>query len=222
MIELYHCMSARSFRPLWVLEELGLNYKLNMLPFPPRVHAREYLEINPLGTIPALIADDIMMTESVAICEYLAKRYGPTLLEVLPEESGYANYLNWLHFGEATLTFPQTIVLRYGQFEEAQRRFPQVVEDYSRWFLGRLRAVGSALEGQEYLCQNRFTVADISVGYALMLAEFIGLSDKFPENVRIYWSRLQTKDSFTKALVAQEAAALEQGVSTVHAPMTGS
>ena len=52
MITLYHCHAARSFRPLWMLEEMGLAYELKMLPFPPRVFAKEYLGINPLGTIP--------------------------------------------------------------------------------------------------------------------------------------------------------------------------
>lgn len=51
MIILFHCMSARSFRPLWTLEELGLPYELHMLPFPPRAHARQYLNVNPLGTV---------------------------------------------------------------------------------------------------------------------------------------------------------------------------
>ncbi|MBK5356601.1 glutathione S-transferase family protein [Pseudomonas sp. TH41] len=214
MITLYHCMSARSFRPLWALEELGLSYKLNMLPFPPRVHARQYLDINPIGTVPALVIDDILMTESAAICQYLAKRFGPTALEIDPEEPDYAKYLNWLHYGEATLTFPQTLILRYGQFEEPQRRLPQVVEDYSRWFLGRLKAISSALEGREYLCQNRFTIADISVGYALMLAEFIGLGDRFPENVMLYWQRLQSRESFTKAWLAIAREVLGQTVQT--------
>jgi glutathione S-transferase len=221
MITLYHCMSARSFRPLWTLEELGLSYTLNMLPFPPRVHARHFLDINPIGTVPAVIVDDVLMTESAAICEYLANRYGPTPLEVLPDELDYPSYLNWLHYGEATLTFPQTLILRYGQFEEPQRRLPQAVEDYSRWFLGRLRAIEIALKGQDFLCQNRFTVADISVGYALMLADFIGLSEKFPENIRLYWERLRARESFTKAWIAQETGALQQGVSTVHAPLIG-
>jgi hypothetical protein len=52
VIILYHCAAARSFRPLWTLEELGLPYDLRMLPFPPRVLAREYLALNPLGTFP--------------------------------------------------------------------------------------------------------------------------------------------------------------------------
>ena len=52
MIALWHCVDARSFRPLWALEEIGVPYHLEILPFPPRFHAREYLKINPLGTIP--------------------------------------------------------------------------------------------------------------------------------------------------------------------------
>ena len=55
MIVLYHCANARSFRALWMLEELGLPYELRMLPFPPRVLQKTYLDINPLGTIPLLL-----------------------------------------------------------------------------------------------------------------------------------------------------------------------
>ncbi len=115
MITLYHCVGARSFRPLWMLEELGLPYELKMLPFPPRVLAKEYLAINPLGTIPFMIDGETRMTESAAICHYLGTRYGPTQLVVGVEEPAYGAFLNWLSFGEATLTFPQTLVLRYGR-----------------------------------------------------------------------------------------------------------
>ena len=75
-LTLYHCGSARSFRPLWALEEMRLPYALNLLPFPPRVHAKEYFAINPLGTIPALLDGETLMTESAAICQYLASKYG--------------------------------------------------------------------------------------------------------------------------------------------------
>lgn len=74
-ITLYHCVSARSFRPLWLLEELGLPYQLRMLPFPPRALARSFLQENPLGTVPLLVDGDIRMTESSAICQYLAARH---------------------------------------------------------------------------------------------------------------------------------------------------
>ncbi len=75
MITLHHCMSARSLRPLWMLEELGLPYELKMLPFPPRALARPFLELNPLGTVPAFSDQNTRMTESAAICQYLAARF---------------------------------------------------------------------------------------------------------------------------------------------------
>lgn len=107
MIELYHCVDARSFRVLWALEEMGLEYRLHLLPFPPRIHRPDYLEKNPLGTIPLLIDGNIRMTESAAIPQYLATRYGPTPLAVNVDEQDYALWLDWLHRAEATLTFPR-------------------------------------------------------------------------------------------------------------------
>jgi glutathione S-transferase len=218
MITLYHCMSARSFRPLWMLEELGTPYELVMLPFPPRALARPYLERNPLGTIPLMIDGETRMTESVAICQYLCAVSAPTPLQVEPSEAEFGAYLNYLHFGEATLTFPQTLVLRYSRFEPEERRQPIVVEDYAKWFHARLRTLEPRLAEREYLCAGRFTAADVSVGYALMLAEHAGLASQFTPAVAAYWERLRQRDAHVRALRSQEAAAQAQGVSTVPAP----
>lgn len=220
MITLYHCMSARSFRPLWMLEELGLPYELVMLPFPPRVSARSYLDINPLGTIPLMIDGRTRMTESAAICQYLCALSAPTPLQVEPGEEDYGAYLNYLHFGEATLTFPQTLVLRYSRFEPEHRRQPIVAQDYGKWFLARLRTLEPVLAEQAHLCAGRFTAADVSVGYALMLAQHLGLASRFTPAVEAYWERLQQRDAYIRALRSQEAAAITQGVSTVPAPDT--
>lgn len=218
MITLYHCVSARSFRPLWMLEEMGLEYDLKMLPFPPRVHAKPFFEINPLGTVPALTDDGLQMTESAAICQYLADRYGPTHLTVSVDEADYGHFLDLLHFGEATLTFPQTLLLRYGRFEPEDRRLPQVVDDYSRWFLARLRRIDSRLQDRDYLCADRFTAADISVGYALMLADYQGLSTQYSDRVRAYWLRLQNRPAFQQAMTRQHHEAIAQEVPTTPAP----
>ncbi len=218
MITLYHCVSARSFRPLWTLEELGLPYELLMLPFPPRALQRSYLEHNPLGTIPLMVDGSTRMTESVAICEYLCSRAAPTPLQLLPAEDDYGAYLNYLHFGEATLTFPQTLLLRYGRFEPMERRQPQVVQDYTKWFLARLRPLEPVLAARTHLCAGRFTIADISVCYALMLAEHLQLSDQFTPSVAAYWSRMKQRESFGRAMAAQLAAAQAQGVSPTPVP----
>lgn len=202
-IELYHCADARSFRALWALEELGLPYTLHLLPFPPRARAPEYLQLNPLGTIPLLVDGDTRMTESAAILQYLAVRHGPSPLAVAPEEPAYGAWLNLLHFGEATLTFPQTLVLRYRLLEPEARRQPQVADDYARWFLSRLRHVDRALEHAEHLCAGRFTMADVSVGYALLLARTLKLDAGFSPAVRAYWERLSARPAFLAAKRAQ-------------------
>jgi glutathione S-transferase len=212
MITLWHCHNARSFRPLWALEELGLPYELKMLPFPPRMFAKEYLSVNPLGTIPFFQDGETVMTESAAICEFLVTRYGPTPLAVERDDPAFGAFLNWLHFGEATLTFPQTLVLRYSRLESEARRQPQVAEDYGKWFLGRLRAVNAMVEKHKYLCAGRFTAADISVGYALQLASSLGLDAQFTPAIAAYWTRLQQRDGYKRACEAQLRAAKEQNV----------
>ncbi len=204
MVTLYHCQDARSFRALWAMEEMGVSYELKLLPFPPRVRAPEYLEVNPLGTIPFFVDGETRMTESAAILQYLAVRHGGPL-NVPSDDRHYGAWLNWLYLGEATLTFPQTLVLRYTRLEPKERRNPQVAEDYARWFLARLRAVDKALQDKDFLTAGRFTAADISVGYALLLASTLGLHERFSPTVNAYWARLQARDGFKRAKAAQAA-----------------
>jgi glutathione S-transferase len=207
MIELYHCSDARSFRVLWTLEEMGLGYRLHLLPFPPRIHRPDFLDVNPLGTVPLMIDGGVRMTESVAIPQYLAARYGPTPLAVDPEEPDYGLWLDWLHRSEATLTFPLTIVLRYTSLEPEERRLEQAAGDYIQWFLSRLRHLTRALENREWLCAGRFTLADICVGYALLFARDLDLAHKFSPEISIYWERLSARPGFLAAKAAQAKAA---------------
>ena len=218
MIVLYHCVSARSLRPLWMLEELGLPYELRMLPFPPRMHARSYLDLNPLGTVPLLEDGATRMTESAAMCQYLAARHSPGVLDVPVHEPAYGAYLNWLHMSDATLTFPQTLVLRYTHFEPPERQQPQVASDYARWFLARLRAVGAAVQHNDYLCAGRFTAADVAVGYSLLLARHLGLDAQFTPAIAGYWQRLQDRPAFQRALDVEGEAAKAQGVDPTPSP----
>ena len=198
-MKLYHCTGARSLRPLWTLEELGLDYELVTLPFPPRYLAKHYLEVNPLGTVPCFVDDDVNMTESAGICQYLVDKYGPTDLAVSPDEKDYATYINWLHRSDATLTFPQTLVLRYTRLEPEEKRVPQVANDYKKWFLGRLKSVELALEDREYLCSDRFTIADVCIVYALVLAKSLDIDEAFTPNIQDYWNRTTIRDAFIRA-----------------------
>ena len=198
MFKIFGTENSRAVRPIWTAEEMELDYELEMMPFPPRVFFKQYLDINMLGTVPYLIDGDIEMTESVAMCQYIAEKYGPTDLTVQPDEVDYPNYLNWLYHADATLTFPQTVVLRY-KFQE-----PGVadgaVEGYSRWFVSRLKLLESSLEGKEFLCSGRFTIADIAVSYAINLAKSLEIHQALKPNIKRWTDNLFQRDAFKKAI----------------------
>jgi glutathione S-transferase len=198
-MKLYHCKDARSLRPLWALEEMGLDYELINMTFPPRATYQGYLDINPMGTVPTLVDGETTLTESAGMCQYVEEKYGPTPLGLTVNDAGYGEYLNWLHRSDATLTFPQTLVLRYTQLEPEERRLPQVVADYSQWYLSRLRSVEQALEGNDFLVNNTFTMADVAVGYALYLGRSLGLDERYKPNCQAYLERLIARPAFIKA-----------------------
>lgn len=197
-MKLWHCAGARSLRAVWALEELGLDYELVMLPFPPRVFQREYLEINALGTIPYFVDGDVEMTESCAIPHYLATRPGCEYLAVPPEHPAYADMLNWNYHADATLTFPQTIVLRYTVLEPTPEK-KSVADDYAKWFIARLRRLDAHLENNDYLVDGRFTIADICVGYALYFARTLKLDERFKPQTSAYLDRLMAREAFIRA-----------------------
>jgi len=198
---LWHCHNSRSLRALWALEELGLEYDLQLLTFPPRVFDKDYLSLNPLGTVPFLRDGEVEMTESAAIPLYLVERYRRYDFGLESTHSEYGDYLNWLFHSDATLTFPQTLILRYGHFEPPERRLPQAAEDYRKWYLARLKKLNSHLQARDYLVDHRFTMADICIGYALYLGELIGLHGDYEPQVQNYLQRLKQREAFQKVVV---------------------
>jgi glutathione S-transferase len=198
---LYHCRDARSFRCLWAAEELGLDYELVTMPFPPRFHVPAYKEINPLGTIPCWIDGAAKLTESAAICQLLARG---SSLDVTPDEPDYPAYLNWLHRSDATLTFPLAIMLRYSVFPKPEDRKPEIAEDYKLFFLGRAKSIEAALsDGRVWLVAGRFSMADVCIGYSVMLALTLGLKDELGSNTLAWWERLSSRDGFKSAKARQ-------------------
>ena len=180
---------------------MGLEHELITLPFPPRAHAKEYKEVNPLGTVPCLIDGDTELTESSGICHYLAEKYGPTDLAVRPEEADYGAYINWLFRSDATLTFPQTIFFRYTQLEPEERRVPQAAEDYRIWFLARWRCVDAALQdGRRFLCAGRFTNADIVIAWTLFFAKRLGIDEAATPAVQKWYEHVTDRPAFREAV----------------------
>ncbi len=210
-MKLWHCAGSRSLRPLWALEEMGLDYDLESLPFPPRVFKRDYLDVNSLGTVPYFVDGDVHMTESSAICQYLVDRYQQHDFGLQPDHPEYGAYLNWLHHADATLTFPQTISMRYYYLEPTPEK-QAVADDYAKWFIARLRRLNAHLENHEYLVDNRFTVADIAICYALIFAKALKLDDRIKPQTLAYMERLIERPGYVRAHELGEAHQMpEQG-----------
>lgn len=209
---LFTCEGSRGLRATWAAAEAGVTLDLRMLPFPPRFMAPEYLTENPLGTIPLLIDGASRMTESCAIAHYLAAKGGANRLIVRPGEADYAEYLDFTYHADATITFPQTVYLRFARFE-ADKGLAEAGHAYAKWFGKRLVKVEERLADREFLCAGRFTVADICVGYALFLANRIGLAEYLEPVLRAYLDKLSQRDAFKAALRLEHAQAQAAGLS---------
>jgi len=203
---LYTCAGSRGLRCTWAAQEAGVELDLRMLPFPPRHKAPEYLETNPLGTIPMLVDGDTQMTESCAIAHYLAIKGGAHHLFVAPGEADYGEYLDYTYHADATITFPQTVYMRFALFEK-HKGWEEAGHAYADWFEKRLVKIEQRLERREYLCADRFTVADICVGYALVLAKAVGLDERIPEPLKAYRKRLTSREAYKSAVAKEKAGA---------------
>jgi glutathione S-transferase len=200
---LYTCARSRGLRATWAAEEAGVDIDLRILPFPPRYLAPDYMAINPLGTVPMLVDGETKLTESCAIAHYLATRGGYTDLAIAPGERDYGEYCDYTYHADATITFPQTVYMRFVLFEK-DKGLQEAGHAYAKWFHKRLIKVEQRLEGREYLCADRFTVADICVGYALILAQSVGLDEGVPDSLKAYRERLTARPAYQRAFAREE------------------
>ena len=200
-MKLFHCRDSRSTRPLWALEEMGFAYDLEILRFPPQVLQKEYLGLNPLGTVPFFVDGETRIAESVAICQYLVDRYRRDDFGLLPDHPEYGAHLNWLHHADATLTFPLAVVMRYRHVEPPRVGCSKRQRTTELFFLGRLKLLNVHLRSHLYLCAERFTIADICVGFALHFgaSPHIDMAEAYQPQVRDYLARLRERPAFQRA-----------------------
>ena len=198
MITLYG--EGRGFRVAWLLEELGLPYRLRPVDLLDGLeHDAEFLAVNPGGFIPAIVDGEVTMVESIAIMEYLMARYGPTLLAPDPRDPAFPAYQQFLHFGEAGLAASINLIISSRILApEAERRnwgTRKSLEVYE----SRLGLVTRQLAHSPYLAGEAFTAADISVTYALELAHRSG-SATLGATERAYVARTTARAAYERAM----------------------
>ena len=202
MLDIYHFPRSRSNRVIWLCEELGIPYRA--IPTdrfgekPP-----ELLAHNPAATIPYIVDGEVQLFESITILEYLVDKHGPTELVLRPDEPGYWDYRQMLMFGEATLAAPiNAIVGTVFLAPEDQRR--NVTTDVIHMtFKKRMAVIASRLETSDYVAGGRFTIADISCVYVIILilkTQVFGMRDLIPEPLVAYAQRLMERPAYQRMI----------------------
>lgn len=201
LIKIFHAPRSRSTRVIWAAEELGVPYEVERVQLFSGPPSPEFLEINPSRTLPAMRDGDVMMTESVAIIQYIADRHAGGALTVKPGAANYGDYLQFLFLGEAGLGAPLNALIgtRFMGPPEAQDNWTcnMVMEG----FFNRLQLVDRQLAGRPYLAGDTFSLADISVTYALgLVTSLLEKVDRFPAHLLDYQKRMTERPAFQRML----------------------
>jgi glutathione S-transferase len=204
MIKIYHAPNSRSLRVVWLMEELGEAYEVERVAFPPDDAFRA---ISPTGSIPTIVDGDIVMGESLAILQYLTGRRLQKSMELKitvgpnPDPAAYAEHLQFLHLGEASLMTPLAILARTQRTAPEGQTSNFTTALCQRLLESRLGVVETRLaDGRTWLTGETFTIADISVGYALGFARLRQMDALLGPLTTAYLDRIQVRPAYQRAL----------------------
>jgi len=200
MVTVYSAPNTRAIRVIWVLEEIGAKAEIKSMPYPPRQHAPDYFAVNPTGLVPLLIDGEVRLSESMAICDYLATKHGSPLV-VPADDPERPQFLQWLWYGESTLMTPLSRLNIVRQVE--RKGGPEVdvlIAGARDHIAARLKMLEQRLEGRDFLAAGRLTLADISVSYPLHLVGMLGIDDLLGPRAVAYRERLRARPAYQRAI----------------------
>lgn len=200
---LYTNPQSRGRIARWMLEEIGQPYRVEVLDYTSSMKAPSYLAINPMGKVPALRHGDVVVTETAAICTYLADAFPAARLAPPPAHKLRAPYYRWLFFTAGPV-----------EYAVSNKALGFVVPpDRERMIgYGNIAQVMSVLEAAlshaDYLAGDTFTAADLVVGSQLGFGMMFGTIEKRPAFER-YWQRVSSRPACLRARELDDAKAAE-------------
>jgi glutathione S-transferase len=198
--------NTRSARAVWALEEAGADYEYQLVNL-LKGAAREpsYLEVNPGGKVPALNDGDLTLTESAAICWYVAERYPHSNL--LPTNLGERALIQqWCSFAVTELEQPLWSISKHTFALPEKRRVPALLETAAWEFARAAGVLALGLGGRPYIVGERFSVADILVANTLSWARNRKVSIESAA-LNEYADRLLSRPACIRALERERVAA---------------
>ncbi len=200
MMTVYSAPNTRAIRVIWVLEEIGAKAEIKSMPYPPRQHAPDYFAVNPTGMVPLLIDGEVRLSESMAICDYLATKHGSPLV-VPTNDPERPQFLQWLWHGESTLMTPLSRLNIVRQVErKGGPEIDTLIAGARDHVAERLKMLEQRLEGRDFLVAGRLTLADISVSYPLHLVGMLGLDKLLGPRSAAYHERLRARPAYQRAV----------------------
>ncbi len=200
MITVFGAPPSRGLRVPWMLEEMGLDYELRPVDFFNRHADAQFMRVCPSGAAPGLADGAVRMMESMAIVEYLGARYGPTPLAPAASDPDFPTYLQFLHYGEASLSAPLNVVVASRFFAPEEEKQNWGTKAAVQMVLGRCPAVAAQLQRTPHVAGEAFTAADISCAYAFGLMQRMGLTDKLDPAIVDYVVRVEARPAFQRAM----------------------
>jgi len=202
MIVVYGAFPTRSLRVMWALEELRIPYEMRPVDLRTRMKDAEFLALNPSGFLPAMQDGDVTMVDSIAMLEYLIARYDSKgVLAPGASDKSFPAYQQFLHLGESGMAAHLNVLVgtKFMAPENEKDNFGARVAE--RMYFNRLELVTRQLAKSPMMAGERFTAADISVTYALGMAETLGLANKFGPEIVDYRTRMSARPAFQRANV---------------------
>lgn len=201
MITVYHLATSRSERIVWLLEELGLPYAIEVFPRgPDRLAPGAMKAVSPTGRAPALRDGDVVLAESGAIVSYLLARHGDGGLRPAPEDADFPAYLFWLHASEGSLgsqLLREMMIDRVAPDADAHPAMARV----RRMTWEQLALVEGALGRSPFIAGDRFTAADVMMPFWFTTAaKFIALDLGPYPNIRAYLDRIAERPAYRRAM----------------------
>lgn len=199
-MKLYFAPNSRAVRTAWLLEELGLDYKVERFALGDKaMRAPEYTSKNPNGRVPTLEDGDVVISESPAIAEYLVARYGNGRFVPAFDSPDFPVYLQWLHYAEGMIMMPMGNIVVETILLPPERRSEEHAKRALK-VLGRmLHAVETHMDGREYLAGD-FTAADTITGHAVLMCKRLHADMTGMDNLAAYMARLEARPALQKAL----------------------
>ena len=197
MIRLYHVPFSRSLRVRWLLEELALPYELATRSF-AELKRPEHLALHPLGKVPVLVDDDVVLFESGAIVQHLLERHGGGRLEPKPGTPERARHWQWFHYAEASVTPPLGLIVRHSVLLPESERIPSVLQLAQSEAQRVLAPVERTLAGRSWLLPE-FGAADVMMGYSVKLASLLRLLGEATPNLVAYLARCEGRPAYQRA-----------------------